>query len=525
LHEGSFVGRMFLGFIPRRAVGLEALMSEERLPIIVGGGQYVNRSDDIADVLEPLDMMVRVAKEAEADTETKGLLARVDSVDVANIISWSYGDAPGLLAESIGAHPRHKVYTTVGGSAPQWLINRAAERIARGESGVVLIAGAEAMCSRRRFRDRGQLHWTRWAAPEATVGDTRSGANDIETRHRANIPVRIYPLFENAIRAHKGRSIAEHQRRLAELCSGLSQVAKDNPYAWFRDSRSAEEIGAITPENRMICFPYPKYMNAIMDVDQSAAIIMTSVGAARELGIPKDKWVYLWGCADAVDLWHITERVNYYTSPALSVVGRRALEMAGLSIDDIDWFDLYSCFPCTVELAQDMLGIAEDDPRPLTLTGGLPYFGGAGNNYSLHAVCAMIERLRRERERKALISAMGWYVTKHAQGIYSGMPPQRPWKRAVSSQDQAEIDAMPQPSLVEQAEGVGMVETYTVLFDRDGEPIRGIVIGRLEEGRRFIANTEADPEVLRWMTRDEMVGRRARVRYDAQSELNIATIE
>lgn len=500
-------------------------MSEERLPIIVGGGQYVNRSDDVADVLEAPEMMVKVAREAEADAETKGLLAQADSINVVNIIAWAYRDPPGMLAERLGAHPTDKAYTAVGATAPQWLINRAAERIARGESRVAIVAGAEAMCSRRRFRTSGQLRWPRWAAPEAVEGDTRAGVSDIEAKHKANIPVRIYPLFENAIRARKGRSIDEHQRRLAELCARLSRVAKDNPYAWFRDGKSAEEIATVTPENRMICFPYPKYMNAIMDVDQAAAVIMTSVGAARELGIPEEKWVYVWGCADAVDLWYITDRVNYYTSPAMALVGRRALEMAGLSIDDIDWFDLYSCFPCAVEMAQEMLGIPEDDLRPITMAGGLPYFGGAGNNYSMHAVCAMMERLRRERERKVFIGALGWYFTKHAHGIYSGMPPERPWKRTDSPQDQAEIEAMPHPSLVEQAEGVGQVETYTVLFDREGEPQQGIVIGRLDEKRRFIANTEGDPELLRWMTQEEMVGRRARVRYDSESELNIATIE
>ncbi len=500
-------------------------MSEERLPIIVGGGQYVNRSDDIADVLEPPEMMVKVAKEAEADAETKGLLARADSVGAVNILSWAYRDAPGLLAERVGAQPTDKAYTSVGATAPQWLINRMAERIARGESRVALIAGAEAMRSRRRFRDSGELHWTRWAAPKAVEGDTRSGVNDIETKHRANIPVRIYPLFENAIRARKGRSIAEHQKRLAALCARLSKVAKDNPYAWFRDGKSAEEIATVTAENRMICFPYPKYMNAIMEVDQAAAVIMTSVGAARELGIPEDKWVYIWGCADAVDLWYITDRLNYYTSPAMALVGRRALEMAGLTIDEIDWFDLYSCFPCAVQMAQEMLGIAEDDPRPITMAGGLPYFGGAGNNYSLHAVCAMIEKLRRERERKVFVGALGWYFTKHAHGVYGGLPPEHSWKRADTAQDQAEIDATPHPTLVEQAEGVGTVETYTVLFDREGKPMQGIVIGRLDEGRRFIANTGEDAELLRWMTEEEMVGRRARVRYDVESELNIATIE
>jgi acetyl-CoA C-acetyltransferase len=500
-------------------------MNERQLPILVGVAQYTNRSDELADALEPLEMMVRVAREAEEDAGCRGLLERLDSVGVSNILSWSYGDAPGLLAEAVGAQPTDKTYTTVGATAPQWLINRTADRIARGEARLALVAGAEAMRSMVRLRASGRQRSRRWTPPKAMAGDARAGSNDIEMGHGANVPVRIYPLFENAIRAHKGRSIDDHQRRLAALCERLAQVAKDNPFAWFRDGKTAEEIGTVTAENRMICFPYPKYMNAIMEVDQAAAVIMTSVGTAQELGIPKEKWVYIWACADAIDLWYLSERLNYHSSPALALVGRRTLEMAGLSIDEIDWFDLYSCFPSAVELARDMLGIAEDDARPITLAGGLPYFGGPGNNYSLHAICAMVERLRGEPQRKAMVSALGWYFTKHAQGIYSGMPPEREWRRADSPQDQAELDAMPHPTLVEAPRGDGVVEAYTVIFGRAGEPNFAIVFGRLEDGDRFIANTEPDAELLRWMTQEEMVGRKAKVRHDAETDRNIVTIE
>jgi acetyl-CoA C-acetyltransferase len=500
-------------------------MNERQLPIIVGVAQYTNRSPDTADALEPLEMMIKVARRAEEDAECRGLLERLDSVSVVNILSWSYGDAPGLLAEAVGAQPTDGIYTTTGGSVPQWLINRAAERIVRGEARLALVAGTEAVRSRVRLGVSVRERWSPRMRPQAIAGNALPANSEIEIRHGANMPVRVYPLFENAIRAHRGRSIAEHQERLALLCARLAQVAKDNPFAWFRDGKTAEEIRTVTPDNRLICFPYPKYMNAIMEVDQAAAVIMTNVGTAQELGIPRDKWIYIWGCADAVDLWYFSERLNYYSSPALALVGRRALEMAGLSIDEIDWFDLYSCFPCAVEIARAMLGIGEDDLRPITLTGGLPYFGGPGSNYSLHAICAMVERLRREPQRKALVSAMGWYVTTHAQGIYSGLPPEREWRRADSPQDQAGLDAMPHPTLVEAARGAGTVETYTVVFDRAGGPEFAIVVGRLEDGSRFIANTEPDPELLRWMTQEEMVGRGAKVRHDADTGRNIVSIE
>jgi len=495
-----------------------------RLPVIVGVGQLVNRSEDPAGAREPLDLMIDVARAAEEDAQAKGLLERADSVQVVNTISWAYRDSPGLLAEAIGAQPREKVYTAVGGNTPQWLVSRTAAAIVRGDVRLAVIAGGEAMRSRARWREAIQQRWRRWAPPQQMLGDTRAGVNDIEVKHGAHIPARIYPLFETAIRAHRRRSIGEHQRRLGELCARLSQAAADNPYAWFPQARTAEEITTVTPENRMICFPYPKFMNAIMEVDQAAAVIMTSVAAAQEMGIPRDRWVYLWGCADAVDIWYFSDRPNLHASLALTLAGRRALEMARVTIDEIDWFDLYSCFPCAVELACDALGIDEDDPRPLTVTGGLPYFGGPGNNYSMHAIAAMVERLRREPQRKGLVSAMGWYATKHSLGLYSGAPPEHEWRRLDSAADQVELDDAPHPTLVE-ADGRGTVEGYSVGFDRAGEPEAAIVVGRLEEGSRFIANTEGDREMLRWMTETEMVGRQAVVRQDSEKGKGLVNIE
>jgi acetyl-CoA C-acetyltransferase len=495
-----------------------------RLPIIVGVGQLVNRSEGPEDAREPLDLMTEAALAAADDAQVKGLLERADSVQVVNTVSWAYRDAPGHLAEAIGAQPREKVYPAVGGNAPQWLVSRTADAIVRGDVRLAVIAGGDALRSRARWREAVQQRWRRWAPPQQMLGDTRAGVNEIEVKHGAHIPARIYPLFETAIRAHRRRSIAEHQRHLGELCARLSQVAADNPYAWFPQARAAEEILTVTPENRMICFPYPKFMNAIMEVDQAAAVIRTSVATARELGIPRDRWVYLWGCADAVDIWYFTERPNLHASPALALAGRRALEMADLTIDDIDWLDLYSCFPCAVELACDALGVTEDDPRPLTVTGGLPYFGGPGNNYSMHAIASMVERLRREPERKGLVSAMGWYVTKHSVGIYSGAPPEREWRRHDSPEDQSELDTAPRPTLVE-AEGRGTVEGYSVGFDRSGEPEAAIVVGRLDEGSRFIANTAPDRDLLLWMTEEEMVGRQATVRQDEETGKGLVSIE
>ncbi len=485
-------------------------MTDDRTPVLIGAGQLTQRDVDPAAAKEPLAMMVEVAQRAaqDAGADTR-LLQRLDTVAVVNILSWHYANAPGLLAERLGAHPAREIYTRVGGNTPQFLINELAAQIASGRVRLALIAGAETVRTLLRARRAGvELHWTSGGTGSPIVlGESTHGTTDHEVNHGLQLPATIYPLFENALRAHYGLSLAAHRERLGALCSRFSAVAARNPYAWFQRERSAQAIATVTPENRFIGFPYPKYMNAIMEVDQAAAVLMTSVAGARTLGVDPSRWVYLWGAADANDLWFVSDRVNYFSSPAIRLAGQKALAMAGVGIDRIDYVDLYSCFPSAVQIGRDMLGIAADDPRPLTVTGGLPYHGGPGNNYTTHAVATMLEKLRAAPGATGLVTGLGWYVTKHSVGVYSAAPPDRPWAREDPAVYQADLDRMPHPTLATAPQGHGQIETYTVLHDRDGTPVSGIVIGRLTDGRRFLANTPEDRAILESLTSHEGVGR------------------
>src|SRR5262249_46067011 len=181
-----------------------------------------------------------------------------------------HGTPPRLLAERLGIHPAEELYTTIGGNTPQWLVNETAAQIAAGRVRLALLAGAEAIYTLQRARrSHTDLRWTSGGHGEPTViGTYRHGTNDHEVAHGLHMPTAIYPLFENGLRAHYGHSVAEHQAELGRVCAQLSAVAAANPNAWFQQSRSAAEIATATPDNRLIGFPYTKYMNAIMDVDQ-----------------------------------------------------------------------------------------------------------------------------------------------------------------------------------------------------------------------------------------------------------------
>ncbi len=490
-------------------------------PVIVGVGQLTNHLKSLDQAIEPAEMMATVARLAAEDAGSPDLLAKLDSLQIVNILSWQYPDAPGMLAGKIGANPRHKLYSAVGGETPQRLVNETAQAIVEGRTRIALLAGCEGMAARRMARrQETRLQWPVSGTPENVVGDMRAGFSDVEARHGAMSPVRVYPLFENALRAHLGQTIDEHQRYVAELCSRFTQVAAKNPYAWFPIARTADEIATVTPQNRWICFPYPKRMNAIMEVDQAAAVILTGSETARELGIPEDKWVYAHGCGEAVEKWLVSDRVDYHHSPAIKAATSRALSQAGVGVGDIDFFDIYSCFPSAVQYGLDALGLDTKEPRDITVTGGLPYFGGAGNNYVMHSIATTVERLRANPEQKALVTGLGWFATKHSAGVYSGRPPTGAWQRTDPTIDQAKVDAEASPATTAEPDGPATVETYTVVFGREGEPELGIVIGRLDDGTRFIANTPADATLLDLMTREEFIGRKGRASHDATTRKN-----
>lgn len=511
-------------------------MTSDLTPILIGGGQLTQRTAQQgrhAEGLDPMQLLERATALAVADTtKTDAVLKAIDLIAVVRFTADSseagrlpigqYTNPPRTLARRIGAAPKREIYTAAGGNTPQALVNMSAELIAKGECGVALLTGAEDLATLLGSLKRGlPLNWgdDPGGKPEE-FGDYRSGVNEIERAHGLYFPVNTYPLFENAIRRRKGRDVGSHMAALGQLFSPFSRVAATNPHAWFPTARTPEEIATPADKNRFVGFPYTKYMCAVIEVDQAGAVIMTSVGRARALGIPEEKWVYLHGCADANDIWNVTEREDLGASPAIRLMGQKAFAMAGKSPADLDFIDLYSCFPSAVEIGCKELGIAEDDPRGLTVTGGLPYFGGAGNNYVMHSIVTMMDKVRARRGSFGLVTANGWFVTKHACGIYSTTPTRGEWRREDPKSYQTTIDALARPRIRAEMAGEGRVETYTVVTDRKGQRF-GIIIGRDGEGARFLANVTDEAAAARMME-EEMLERPVTVRHEGGR--NIAAI-
>jgi acetyl-CoA C-acetyltransferase len=138
----------------------------------------------------------------------------------------------------------------------------------------------------------------------------------------------------------------------------------------------------------------------------------------------------------------------------------------------------------------------------------------------MHSIAVMAQKLRAKPGAHGLVTANGWYLTKQSTGVYSARRPDRPFERQDPAVLQRQIDALPHPAVTETPQGAARIETYTVVHRREG-PFMGIVIGRDEADRRFVANTPNDPATLAGLERGEQVGRTGRVSPGPDGQTNL----
>lgn len=486
-------------------------------PVVVGVGQFTERigTPDYRG-MSSVDLATEAVRAALADTGADAA-AVAQSIEVfAGLrqfeICTPFGSPPlgasdnyvRSVAQRVGADPARAILEPIGGNGPQKLMTEFAGAIAAGDHEVVLILGSENGSTLKTFADRdhepdhsetvgGQLE-------DRGFGFEQYMSEYTATHGLTGAPVQ-YGLLDNARRARLGLDVGDYRRRMAELFAPFSKVAAKNPFSSSPVERSVDEIETVTDENRMICDPYPRLLVARDTVNQGAAALVMSVAAARRLGVPEEKWVYLRGHADLTEQ-DLLDRADLSVSHAAKQAVSEALRGAGIGIDDVATFDLYSCFPFPVFAVCDEFGLADDDPRGLTLTGGLPYFGGPGNSYSLHGIAETVAEMRERPGTFGLVGANGGVMSKYSAGVYSTEPAD--WEPDRGKALQGDIAALPKVPVTRTADGLGTIETYSVRYDW---PVTtGVIIGRLAaDGSRFMALTE-DDDLVALMTGGDPLG-------------------
>lgn len=490
----------------------------DNTPILVGNGQLTDKRG--VDGYNYLEILTEVSKQAIEDCNSSlSLKEHIDTVAVIRFVAdtphrdsatsnlWGYPNMPRSLSNALNLSSTNEIYTSTGGNSPQIALNELANRIKDNQIECALLAGGESLDTFvSRLKEGLEVNWEDDPGGEPElIGKSTDGTNDHEKLHGLFDPSSVYPLFANALRGANNQTVEEHMQETGELFESFSKVASENEYSWFPKHRSASEIASVKPENRMIGLPYTKYMNSIMRVNQSSAMIMMSAKKARELGIPESNWIFMHAGACLNDIWYLSDRRDYHSSPAIKACTDSVFNLAGISLNQVNYIDLYSCFPSAVQIAMRELSLQKDDLRGLTVTGGLPYFGGPGNAYVMHSIATMMDKLRSNRGTFGLATANGWYITKHGAGIFSSRPFEGEWNQATDTTHlQTTIDSAKKPNFTETPQGKASVETYTVVHSREG-PNKGIIIGRLEDGTRFLANTEKDSSVLDYMCNNDIL--------------------
>jgi acetyl-CoA C-acetyltransferase len=481
-----------------------------KLPVIVGVSQICQHEEDPLAALEPLVLMRNALQLAAEDAEAGHLLSLAQSYRVPQGL-WGYNNPAAWLAEQFGAANAETVSAELSGTSVQSMLNDAAVEISAGKKEIIVLTGAEAENSSRRARKAGHEPMrTKVQYPEPDrffkargeehgLVDMDAGFRDVAT---------IFALFETAIRHHRGECVADHHKRISRLWARFAAVAKDNPTAWVRNGWDAEFIGTPSTANRWVVNPYTKYLVANMVVDQAAAIIITSTETARRLGVPESKWVYFHVGGEASVTRSVSERMTYYEEPPMKIVGQRVLELAGIEADQLDFIDLYSCFPSAIQLGADALGLSQD--RPLTVTGGLTFHGGPLNSYVMHSIAAMVECLRKTPGSKGLVSSVGGAFSKHAHGVFSCQPPLAGFRFADLAD---EVASLPKRKYVSTYEGKVEIEAYAVQHPDAGGPAHALVACRTPDDSRTWAHVE-DPDVLGMLAGEDACGRTAKVGAD-----------
>ena len=491
---------------------------KDNTPILIGAGQKTWRETDTNRT--PVDALQEACSAALADAGGNEVTDAVDTIGTVRFIADAspgggavFPRNPGIeLAARLGITDPALFLGFLGGNSPQYLVNYFANQLADGQREVVLLAGAELLATFfSALRTGGDISgWAGNTRSEPTViGKEKEGCTALETAHGMFEPINTYPLFENSLRHHLGLDQRAHTGLIADLSSRMSQVAADNPMAWHQKARTAEQIQTVEKKNRYIGFPYTRAMNPVLEVDMAAAVVMTTVGKARKLGVDPKQWVYLRGGADANDSWYVSERASLHDSPAIAAAWHSVREQSSINLDEIGHFDIYSCFPSAVQVSCRALGLSPLDPRGVTVTGGLPFFGGPGNNYSLHAICEMISKLRNSGGH-GLVTANGYYLTKHSLGLYSAEAPTDDWQPLNSAPLQNALDKLPLVTVAKEYCGEATLESYTVCFDREG-PKRGLILARNSAGERIVANTDLVDNTLEQLMQRDPIGQKGRI--------------
>lgn len=500
------------------------------MPVIIGTGEICEQvPKELEKAPSVVDMGAMAVEEAIRDTQSDIFSPNhIDAIVATRLLeealpgyTHAFGavrNLPRAIGKRLNCNATYAAYGPTSGCSPQTLVNDFAGRIASGEFETVLIVGSEVIANTKAAVRAGiSPNWaddTDGQLEDLDIPALGAYYTSQEIRNDLLSPISIYSMMDNARRNNLGLTRNEYAKKIGNLFQPFSKVAAGHSSSMFPAELSALEILSPGDDNPQLTDPYTKAMVAKDGVNQACAILLSSEKKARQLGVDESRWVYLHSYCTLTEQV-LLKRKDPAKSPAMDLAYHTSLNRAGIGQQDIRYFDLYSCFPIVVFNACDALGIQPDDSRGLTVTGGLPFFGGAGNSYSLFGISGIAKKLRNNPAAYGLVGTNGWFMSKHAVGIYSGNRRDAGWQYFNDKRLQHKLDSGSEQVIDNTPRGEAEIVTYTVSMN-NGMPERGFIMGRLlETGSVFLGAT--DPEDIQTpakMAEIEPIGQRVVVVSD-----------
>ena len=475
---------------------------DRRTPVVVGVGQVTQDLAEPGAGKDASGLMIEATERAGTDSGAPDLLRRIDRIAVPEG-SWKYHDAARVVARAVGADGARTVVLQAG-IPQQTPLDAAYLDLQAGRIGVALVAGGEAahraVVAKRAGIELDDSVEGDVGPPDELLrpqGEIISGA---EIAAGVLAPAQHYALLDSALRAAEGKTIDEHRDEIAELWAAFSRVASCFEHAAFPRVRTPPEIREPGPDNRPIAFPYNKWHCSQMNVDQAAAVLVTTVGVAEAAGVHPDRVVFPIVALESSFSIPVPRRRFLHRWPSMEVLGARAAAHLGEPITAIEHIELYSCFPAAVRIQQRALGIPLGEV--VTITGGEPFAGGPWNNFVLQSTVAMLELIRERPGERGMVTTVSGFLHKPGLAVYGTEPA----AGGLSVGDLAveAAAATPLVPVLDTHSGRATIAAVTVSHERTGDE-RTIVIADTPTGDRCLA-TSTDPGLAARAVREELIG-------------------
>ena len=478
----------------------------DNAPVLVAVAAVQQKQINLAKAKEPIALMIDAVNAALKDSQAPTIAKQIDHICVPKGM-WQYTNPAALIAEAIGANNAVTEFCDFG-ILQQTNLGQACQKIAASDIEVALVVGGEAKYRQLQAMIQNvevsetQQHDSQ---PDSFLQPEAELWSEIESKAGLGMPVGYYALIESAICHQQGISMDQHRDNIASHYARFSEIAASNPDGWAESALTAETIRNAGDKNAMLAFPYAKHHNSQWNVDQACALLFCSVSKAREYGIPESQWIFPLASTESNQIINVSQRPNLGQSKAAEMAGQRALNIAGLTIEEIDFIDLYSCFPSAVNLNIQALNIPED--RDLTVTGAMPYGGGPLNNYCLQATVKLAQLLRQKPGSYAIASCVSGMFTKQGYGIWSSAG----YSNAFIFDDVSdELNEQQQAlELIEPQAGTVEIVAATVLFEKN-QAQKLVIISQYPEGQRSVSYSVNADHIAQSLA-SNLVGKQAHI--------------